>query len=90
MTTALALVSLVAPSMHNSEVSMTASRTPKAFRPASVLKSFLTFFFSPKHLQKLFKRKSGLELDSIHFQGNPSVVHVYHYSRFSGGAELYR
>ena len=68
MTIALALIALVAPSIHNPEVGMTASKTPKTFRLAKILKSLLALFFRPKVLLKLLNGQSRLELDSIYPQ----------------------
>ena len=76
MTTALALIALVASSIHNSVVGLGASGAPKAFRPPSILKSLLAFFFSPKVLLKLLKRKSRLQLDSIHSHEPPFGAYV--------------
>lgn len=87
MTTALALIALVAPSIHNSVVGLGASGAPKAFRPPSILKSLLAFFFSPKVLLKLLKRKSRLELESIVSLGGPYAIHTHLSNCFLGVAE---
>jgi hypothetical protein len=88
MATALALIALVAPSIHNSVVGLGVSRAPKAFRrPPSILKSLLAFVFSPKVLLKLLKRKSRLELESIVSLGGPYAIHTHLSNCFLGVAE---
>jgi hypothetical protein len=66
VTTFFALVPLVASSMNNPVVAMSAFGALKTLWPPDSLKGLLTFLLRSKGLQKLLKRKTRLELDSIH------------------------
>jgi hypothetical protein len=55
--------------MNNPVVAVSAFGALKSLWPPDSLKGLLTFLLRSKGLQKLLKRKTRLELDSIHPHG---------------------